>query len=108
MASSLNRETLKTDNIMNVISNDKFSDFTPEMQESILKKIENQNRSDGGFMGKFFGNKKELASMNTAFVICVLLLLVGVFVNDLQFWSGILPVVGAAIGYIFGKGGKTE
>lgn len=103
MASSLNKKPLGEDNIINAISSDKFSEFTPEMQQEILKQIEKRNQRDGGFMGKFFGHKKELASMNIAFIICVLLLIAGAVVGTQEFWNGILPVFGATIGYIFGK-----
>ena len=108
MASSLSKNTFNDDNIINVISSDKFGDFTPDMQQEILNKLDIIKQRDGGIVGKLFGCKKELASMNVAFVICALLMLAGVFVGTQEFWNGILPVIGAALGYIFGKGGGKE
>lgn len=58
--------------------------------------------------GKTFGTKKELASMNIAVMICIIVFIAGFFINDTQYWDKIIPIVVATIGYIFGRGGKNE
>lgn len=119
MAGSLNKNPLNSDNIVNIISSDKFVEYEPEMQQEILNKIEKLNQRDGGFVGKFFGNKKELTSMNIAATICILLILIcGIDVMHTIFSeselhmdliSAIIPVVSLSLGFIFGKSsGKSE
>lgn len=109
MASKLNNNLSGSDNITSVISSEKFGEYDAELQKEILNKMDDSQKRDGGFMGKLFGNKKELASMNIALILCVLLLLTTAFVKSEQLWNGVLPVVGTALGYIFGKGGdKSE
>lgn len=119
MASSLNKNLLGGDAIVSVISSDKFGDYDSEMQQEILSQIEKSNLRDGGFVGKFFGNKKELTSMNIAATICILLIIIcGIDVIHTIFSeselhmdliSAIIPVVSLSLGFIFGKSsGKSE
>lgn len=109
MASKLNNNLSGSDNITSVISSEKFGEYDAELQKEILKKMDESQKRDGGIMGKIFGNKKELTSMNIALTLCAFLLLAAVLVKSEQLWNGVLPVVGAALGYIFGKGGdKSE
>ena len=109
MGSSLNKNLTNNDTIINVISSDKFGNLTPEMQQNILNQIEKTGQRDGGIMGKLFGTKKELAAMNIALIMCMILFIVGFAVNESQIWTGILTIEGTALGYIFGKGGgKNE
>ena len=42
--------------------------------------------------------------MNIALIICVLLLVIGLIINQSNYWDKIIPIVAATIGYLFGKG----
>lgn len=118
MASSLNRNNLNNDSISGIVSNDKFGELSEEMQKQILATLKENNQMDGGWMGKFFGSKKEIASMNIAVTICMLLLFMciievihstytGTKIN-MELISTIIPVVSLALGFIFGKGGGKQ
>lgn len=63
---------------------------------------------EGGVMEKIFGTNKELASMNIALIICAIMILVGLVINDQQYWDKIITIIAAMMGYIFGRGGKSE
>ncbi len=109
MPDNSKENSLNHDSIVSVISSEKFTSLSTDMQELVLNTIESGNKRDGGLMGKLFGNKRELASMNIAFLICILLFVSGIIVGEQQYWDKVLPIVAAAIGYIFGKGsGKAE
>ena len=55
-------------------------------------------------MGRLFGIKPANAAMNIALIICVLLLVIGLIINQSNYWDKIIPIVAATIGYLFGKG----
>lgn len=99
---------INTDAIVNIISTDQFTNLSSEIQQSVINSINNDKSKEGGLMGKLFGTKKELASMNIAVIICIILFISGFFIDDLQYWDKIIPIVAATIGYIFGRGGKTD
>lgn len=100
--------SLSNDKIVNIISTDQFSSLSTDIQQSVLNSINNDKSKEGGWMGKLFGTKKELASMNIAVVICIILFVSGFFIKDTQYWDKIIPIVAATIGYIFGRGGKSD
>ncbi len=119
MASRLSRGELNRDTFSGIASSEKFLEYTPEIQNRILDGLENRNQKEGGFMGKLFGNDKDLASMNVAVFICTILMLICIidivqscFGNrqmHMELISSIIPVISLAIGFIFGKGkGKNE
>lgn len=99
---------LSNDKIVNVISTEQFSGLSTDIQQSVLNSINNDKSKEGGWMGKLFGTKKELASMNIAVVICLILFITGCIINDSQYWDKIIPIVAATIGYILGRGGKSD
>lgn len=103
-----NGTALNNDKITNIISTDQFSSLSSDIQQSVLNSIDNRSSKEGGLMGKLFGTKKELASMNIALIICILLFMSGFIIKDPQYWDKIIPIVAATIGYIFGRGGKSD
>ena len=103
-----NDNSLNNDAIVNIISSDNFSSLSTDIQQSVINSINNDRSNEGGWMGKLFGTKKELASMNIAVVICIILFVAGFFIKDSQYWDKIIPIVAATIGYIFGRGGKSD
>lgn len=108
MTDNTKDNSLSTDKIVNIISTDQFSGLSTDIQQSVLNSINNDKSKEGGWMGKLFGTKKELASMNIAVVICIILFVAGFFINDPQYWDKIIPIAAATIGYIFGRGGKAD
>lgn len=116
MADGINRNN--DDSIINVISSDGFSCLPDELQKITINSIRENREKDGGFMGKFFGIKKENAAMNIAVTICILLLLLcgidvihSIFSDDemnMNLVNTIIPVISLALGFIFGKGSSKE
>lgn len=102
---------LDNDNFSGVILNDNFAQLPDEIQQKVIDQV---SKRDGGFMGKFFGNKKENASMNIAVTICILLLLLcgidiihSICANTefhMELISTVIPVISLSLGFIFGKG----
>lgn len=102
-----NDSEIKSD-IIDLITNDGFSKLPNEVQIGVINSVRNPNKTDGGYMGKVFGNTKDNAAMNIAFCICVLLVLVGIaceFIGK-DYWNMIIPSITAGMGYMFGKGEK--
>lgn len=100
----------KTANSINsIISNDKFTDLSDDVQNELLHEIVREQKG-GGIVGKFFGNDKELIPLYFSFVTCVILLIIGVLIwfksGEIQIWTVILPVVTSMIGFMFGRTGK--
>lgn len=118
MASKLNNNFSDNGNIPSIISSDKFGEYDAEMQREILKKMDESQKRDGGLMGKLFGNKKELASMNIAVFICSILLLIcaidvihSICTNGeihMNLITTMIPVVSLALGFVFGKGESNK
>lgn len=108
MGDNTNDNLLSNDKIVNIISTDQFSSLSTDIQQSVLNSIGSDKSKEGGWMGKLFGTKKELASMNIACIICIFLFLGGFIINESQYWDKVIPIIAATIGYIFGRGGKTD
>lgn len=118
MANKSNNNSSDRNSIVNAISTDSFISFPEETQKIIIDSIEKVNERDGGILGKFFGIKKEIASMNIAATICILLIAIcgidvfnSIFTNKeihMELISTIIPVVSLSLGFIFGKSGKVE
>lgn len=108
MANKLSGNDLNKDAFSGIISSDKFSEYTPDVQNRILDSLENRSRKEGGLMGKIFGTKKGLSEMFVALAICLILVAIGVFVNTESIWDKIIPIFAATTGYIFGRGKGSE
>ena len=113
MSNSLNTDQISYNG---VISSEGFSKLSEENQRIFLEGLANSMGKEGGFFGKFFGTKKENASMNIAFVICLLLIIlcaidiIHAVLNDASAYTeltkNVLPVISLSLGFIFGKGEK--
>lgn len=108
MEENTNENLLSNDKITNIISTDNFSTLSTDIQKSVLNSIDSDKSKEGGWMGKIFGTKKELASMNIAVIICLILFISGFFINESQYWDKAITLVAATIGYIFGRSEKSE
>ena len=91
-----------------VISEPTYVQLSENVQKSIITTLREARQEEGGIMGKLFGTNKDNASIHCAFVICVLMLVVGIVCMILgeNYWNVIFPAVTSAIGFIFGKGNK--
>ena len=96
------------DNIKDVLSSNGFSDLSEENQKIVLNSMSPDKEESGGIMGKFFGHKKENAAMNIAFMVCVLLTVVGIICMAMgnEQWNIIITGIMTTVGYIFGRGSK--
>lgn len=94
------------DDIIKVISGGTFSDLTDDIKKEVLSSMDDVDKRNGGTMGKFFGNKPINASIHVAFILCVLSLIVGMICQlcSTPIWEYVFPLIGAAIGFFFGKG----
>lgn len=94
--------------IVDLVSSDGFQNASRDIQEQALNSITSRNQNDGGIMGKLFGNKKENATLNIAFTICILLTIVGILcmASGNEKWDVIIPTIMTAVGYMFGAGVK--
>lgn len=101
---------IERESIIEVVSSENFGGLPENTQKLVLNSISTENSKDGGFMGKFFGNKKENAAMNIAFIICILFVIVGVvcMMFGHEIWSVIIPAIMTAVGYMFGVGAKDN
>lgn len=108
MADNTNENFLNSDKITNIISTDNFSNLSTEMQKTVLNSIDNNKSKEGGLMGKIFGTKKELASMNIAVIICLILFISGFIIKDSQYWDKVIPIVATMVGYIFGRSERSD
>lgn len=91
-----------------LICSEGFNKLSEENQQLAITGITNRNDIEGGIMGKIFGIKKENASMNIAFSICVLLAIIGCICikSGKDYWNVIIPAITTGMGYMFGKGEK--
>ena len=113
MANNINNKSIDTDVLINTIYSKQFSSLSDERQKQILNTIDEEKRRDGGLMGRFFGTKRELASMNIAAFICIILVVFCVIFSIIDYKisneihmnliNTILPIISLSLGYIFGK-----
>ena len=96
--------SIYTDDIINTISTENFVKLPGKTQDKILDIINANANKSGGFMGKFFGNRKENAAINVGFMICLLLTVVGIIctIAGKDHWSVIITGIMTTVGYIFG------
>ena len=98
------------DEFIQAVSSDQFSKLPNETRKFFLNSIGSADNKEesGGIMGKFFGYKKEDAAMNIAFMVCVLLTVVGIICMAMgnEQWNIIITGIMTTVGYIFGRGSK--
>lgn len=99
-----------TDKICDVARSEQFTNLNSEIQGKVIDSLSKNDSSgqEGGLMGKVFGTKKENASMNIAFLICILLTVIGFacLIAGKDYWNVIIPAITTGMGYMFGKGEK--
>jgi len=104
MKNSLNTNPISEDTVAAVISSKNFMELSETSRKDALDAISSNKDKEAGFFGKLFGTKKEIVAMNIAFVICLLLVIVGCVSKD--YWNVIIPAITTGMGYMFGKGDK--
>lgn len=114
MTNGINQHLDETNYITSIISSETFVNLDPNLQDKIISNAYNDKEKDGGFMGRFLGNRFANAAVNISFILCVLLVLVLIIdsihpysINEginMDLVDRIIPVVTLSIGYIFGKG----
>lgn len=110
MKETMDKGKISKDSIIDIISSEGFTGLSNDMQEKVLNSIDTGKGNEGGLMGKFFGNKKENASMNIALIICLLLAIIGSISMwcDHECWDVIIPAIMTSVGYMFGVGVKSN
>ena len=105
MQDSLNKAPISEDTVSSIISAKGFDKLDKENQKLIIDAINKGKERDGGLLGKFFGNKKDNAAMNMAFVLCLLLSVIGIITmcHGQNFWNLIISAITSVVGYIFGR-----
>jgi len=108
MDNKLNEKGFNEMAIASIALDEGFKQLSKSNQEVILNGFSDDKAKDGGFMGKLFGVKKDNASMNIAFCICILLTIIGAFCSwaGKDYWNVIIPAITTGMGYMFGKGDK--
>lgn len=108
MGDKENKNTISGNSIIDAISTENFTNLSEETQQHVINSIGNSTENGGGIMGKFFGSKKEIASMNIAFTVCILLTIIGVICmcSGNECWNIIVTGIMTTVGYIFGRGSK--
>lgn len=108
------------ENLYNLPSSTEFAslrdDVTNLVQKSLESILSDVTKKDPGIMEKLFGNCSENIALYIAFIIAVLLIIVGLisilFPSDymktanLEFWKIIGPIITGALGYVFGTNSK--
>lgn len=105
---SLNTSPIHGDGLTNLAKPEVFTGLSEENQKQIIVGLSQQEENNGGIMGKFFGNKKENAAMNIAFMVCILLIIIGIIcmATGNEQWNLIITGIMTTVGYIFGRGSK--
>ena len=108
MNDKLNEKAFQEMAIASIARDEGFSKLSELNQELILNTMSVDKSKDGGIMGKLFGVKKDNASMNIAFCICILLAIIGGVCSrgEKDYWNVIIPAITTGMGYMFGKGDK--
>ena len=104
MSNSLDKNPIGEDTVAALIANKNFLELSESSQKEALDTLSSNKEKEAGFLGRFFGTKKEIVAMNIAFVICVLLAIIGWISKD--YWNMIIPAITTGMGYMFGKGEK--
>ena len=105
---SLNTSPIHENVLSNFAQPGVIKGLSDENQKHLINALEGQEEKGGGVLGKFFGNKKENATLNIAFMICVLLAVIGLILTALgqNFWNIIFTAIMTTVGYIFGRGSE--
>lgn len=97
-----------------------FSSLNDELKSKAIDSFERQqgvsNNNKTGLLGKILGNYTENISLYIAFIVLILLILIGliyIFIplgykqdSNIEFWQLIGPIITGTLGYIFGSNHK--
>lgn len=105
---SLSTSPIHENGLSNLAQPGVFEGLSDENQKCLIDALRGQEEKGGGILGKFLGNKKENAALNIAFMICILLAIIGLVLTALgqNFWNIIFTAIMTTVGYIFGRGSE--
>lgn len=96
-----------------IVDDETLLKLSPEQQARVIA-LSDENRRKAGLMGKLIGSDKQNAAINSAVLLCVMLLVVFILSVVLKICTGedyttvildfVMSFLTLAIGYIFGKG----
>ena len=96
-----------------IVDDETLLKLSPEQQSKVIA-LSDDNRQKAGLMGKLIGSDKKNAAINSAVLLCLLLLVVFILSVVLKICTGedyatvildfVMSFLTLAIGYIFGKG----
>lgn len=92
-----------------------FDSLNDEVKGMVIRDFKKllDEEAKTGIVGRLFGNRIEKTPSYIAFIIAILLIIVGIIyillpptykqTTDLEFWQHIETIIGSALGYIFGS-----
>lgn len=113
----INDKAIDSDSI-NGISKRHLDKLNSDQLKAVIdKKLDDdQKKNEAGKIGKWIGTNPQNASINSALILCIVVLLLCVIdlvhsfsikgSINMEMWNLVFPVITLALGYIFGKGGN--
>ena len=96
-----------------IVDDETLLKLGPEQQSKVIA-VSDDNRQKAGLMGKLIGSDKKNAAINSAMLLCILLIVLFILSVILKMFTGVdyttvildfvMSFLTLAIGYIFGKG----
>ena len=96
-----------------IVDDETLLKLGPEQQSKVIA-LSDDNRQKAGLMGKLIGSDKKNAAINSAMLLCILLIVLFILSVILKMFTGVdyttvildfvMSFLTLAIGYIFGKG----
>lgn len=101
---NINNKSVNESIIATLAEPEVLNSMTKENQKVVINTVKEayNHEKEGGTLGKVLGTNKTNASMHIAFILCILLLIVGLVIRDNSIWDKIITLIAAALGYIFG------
>lgn len=97
----------------NFVNTSNFINCDTNIQEKLIQTARDDKKSDGGFLGAFFGTKISNACVHIGFMLCLLLMIILIADSylsaniNMDLVDKIIPVVTLYLGYIFGHSSKS-
>lgn len=97
----------------NFVNNSNFINCDTNIQEKLIQTAQEDKKTDGGFLGVFFGTKVSNACIHIGFMLCLLLMIILIADSylsadiNMDLVDKIIPVVTLYLGYIFGHSSKS-
>ena len=92
-----------------VLNSPGFSALDKSEKKRIITQLSQNAQDENGKFGKWFGSRINNAIVYITFVICVIILLIGLIVIwsykefAAEYWKGAFPILTGALGYMYGK-----